>query len=107
LQGKADRSVLEAAQRAQEEEYRSGLPTEVVNRRKEFVYEHKPGLLPGERWAGGHLAALLPSEQASSTAQRNTCLYQQHGTAPASSECCCGRLACDSNAQTVDATPAH
>lgn len=53
LQGKVDSSVLEAAQRAAEEAASSGLPTEVVTKRSEYVYQHKPGLVPGEHSAGG------------------------------------------------------
>jgi hypothetical protein len=49
-QGKVEAAVLDAARRAQEESSASGLPTEVINRRKEWVYEHKPGLLPAPRW---------------------------------------------------------
>ena len=47
LQGKIDRAVLEAAELAQEETAASGVPTEVINRRAEYVYDHKPGLFPG------------------------------------------------------------
>ena len=47
-QGKVERAVLEAAQRAQEGSAASGPPTEVVNRRKEYVYQHRPGLVPGK-----------------------------------------------------------
>lgn len=42
-----DAAALQAAQRAAEETALSGVPTEVVNRRREYVYEHTPGLLPG------------------------------------------------------------
>lgn len=49
-EGKVERAVLEAAQRAQEGSAASGPPTEVVNRRKEYVYQHRPGLVPAPRW---------------------------------------------------------
>ncbi|KAL4436815.1 hypothetical protein ABPG75_003954 [Micractinium tetrahymenae] len=49
-QGKVDKSLLEAAQRAAEETAASGLPTEVVTKRNEFVYQHKPGLVPAPRF---------------------------------------------------------
>ena len=44
-----DAAALEAAQRAAEECAVSGIPTEVITRRAEYVYDHKPGLVPGER----------------------------------------------------------
>jgi hypothetical protein len=47
-QGKVDASLLEAARRSADETSSSGLPTEVINRRKEYVYEHKAGLVPGQ-----------------------------------------------------------
>ncbi|KAI3434849.1 hypothetical protein D9Q98_002903 [Chlorella vulgaris] len=49
-QGKVDASLLEAARRSADETSSSGLPTEVINRRKEYVYEHKAGLVPAPRW---------------------------------------------------------
>ncbi len=44
--------MLEAAQRAAEAAASSGLPTEVVTKRSEYVYQHKPGLVPGGHIAG-------------------------------------------------------
>lgn len=45
--------MLEAAQRAAEETAASGLPTEVVTQRSEYVYQHKKGLVPGKRRRAG------------------------------------------------------
>ena len=45
-----DPSLLEAAQRAQEASAAAlgQMPTETVTRRSEYVYQHTPGLMPGE-----------------------------------------------------------
>lgn len=50
-EGKVDASVLKAAQRVAEESASSGVPTSIITKRSEYVYEHKKGLLPARRFS--------------------------------------------------------
>lgn len=62
-QGKADASALASATRAAEAAASSGLPTEIVTGRREYVYQHVPGLLPGEPLLRGRQTRMRPGFQ--------------------------------------------